>query len=221
MNIAYLTRQLEIIPQEALRKSITVIGAGATGSFVVLSLAKMGFEKITVYDADEVSEENMNCQFFPIAAIGKNKALALKDLVKDFTGVEIEAIPSHWTPNDVIMSQIVINGADSMKVREDLVNFLEYTNVFYIDPRIASEYILIYSLHMLDGTAVENHKKTLHADNEGLQERCTAKAIMYTVNLVAGLTCKMVKDYVIQVEKPLMTVQFSVRDNQCLLFNKE
>ena len=220
MDIKYLTRQLELLHPSKLDKGITIIGAGATGSFITLSLAKMGFTQIEVYDNDEVSEENMNCQFYRLSDIGKKKVLALKELVKDFTGVEITAIPHHWKQHR-IYNEIVINGADSMQVRAELVEYIEFTNKLYIDPRIASEYCLIYSLHMMDTTAITNHKKTLYTDESAVQERCTAKALMYTPLLVAGLVCKMVKDYVIQVEKPLMTVQYSIRDNQALLFTKE
>ena len=220
MDIKYLTRQLELLHPDKLNKGVTIIGAGATGSFIALSLAKMGFSSIEVYDNDEVSEENMNCQFYRLSDIGKKKVLALQELVKDFTGVEIKAIPYHWKGHR-IDSEIVINGADSMQVRRELVEFLEFTNKLYIDPRIASEYCLIYSLHMMDSSAIHNHNKTLYSDTDAVQERCTAKALMYTPLLVAGLVCKMVKDYVIQIEKPLMTVQYSIKDNQALLFVKE
>lgn len=220
MKSEFLTRQIELLPVDKLNRRIEVIGCGATGSFVVLALAKMGFENIRVWDADVVSEENMNCQFFPTASLGINKAAALATLVEQFTGVKIEYMPKHWE-GEKLTADIVINGADSMAVRKQLVEHLEWTNTYYIDPRIGSETILAYALHMMNDSDVQAHKLSLFDDKDGVQERCTAKAIMYTVLLVSGLVCKMVKDYVCQVEKPLKTVQYQVRDNQCLLFNKE
>ena len=50
----YLVRQLDILPPEQTITPITIIGAGAIGSFVALSLAKMGFDDITVYDFDKI-----------------------------------------------------------------------------------------------------------------------------------------------------------------------
>jgi tRNA A37 threonylcarbamoyladenosine dehydratase len=36
-----LTRQADIIPEHILKKQITIVGAGAVGSFTTLALAKI------------------------------------------------------------------------------------------------------------------------------------------------------------------------------------
>ena len=93
----HLTRQLSLIPTEVLDKRITIVGCGAIGSFLALSLAKMGATNLCLYDFDEVSIVNMSNQFFRYSDIGKNKALALRELIKDFTDVEVDAVPEAFT----------------------------------------------------------------------------------------------------------------------------
>lgn len=86
---AALTRQLDFIPMSSLGAQVNIVGAGAIGSWVALSLAKMGFVDITVWDDDEVSIENMNCQFYPMNMIGRPKVEALAEMVELFTGTKI------------------------------------------------------------------------------------------------------------------------------------
>ena len=84
---AHLTRQLDVIPVEILDEPINIIGAGAVGSFTALTLAKMGFAQIAVWDDDVVSEENLNAQFFilfPIFHSGLNAFKGFYILINRF-----------------------------------------------------------------------------------------------------------------------------------------
>lgn len=195
-NIDHLTRQLEIIPLEKLGQPITVIGAGAIGSFAVLSLVKMGFENITVYDFDNVSVENMNCQWFRFSDIDKPKVEALRELIKDFTRAEIEIRNEKFEGQD--LSGIVISAVDSMAVRKTIwKRILDCPNVSYlIDPRMASEYALAYVMNPHSEKDRATYEKVLYTDEAAVQERCTAKATMYTATMIAGYVAKAVKDLV-------------------------
>lgn len=206
-NLDHLTRQLEIIPVSALGQKITVIGAGAIGSFAILSLVKMGFEQITVYDFDDVSVENMNCQWFRFSDVGKKKVDALKSLIHDFTGTEIKVIAERYegvkpralggTPAGWLEG-IVISSVDSMAARRLIwENILRCPGVTYlIDPRMASEYALAYVMDPHSEADRATYEKVLYSDEAAIQERCTAKATMYTATMIAGYVAKQVKDIV-------------------------
>lgn len=196
MNTDHLTRQLEIIPLETLGQEITVIGAGAIGSFTVLSLVKMGFGNITVYDFDDVSIENMNCQFYRTKDVGKKKVDALKDLIFDFTEAKITVVADRYESQE--LRGIVISAVDSMEVRKNIwQNILKsYTVKWLIDPRMASEYALNYVMNPRDEKDRVTYEKVLYTDAEAVQERCTAKATMYTATMIAGYVAKAVKDIV-------------------------
>lgn len=199
-NKEHLIRQWEILPPEKMTAPITVIGAGAIGSFVVLALAKMGFEDITVWDFDTVSLENMNCQWYRFEDIGKPKVVALKKIIEDFTKTSIKECPFAWTPEVLFGLQggIVIAAVDSMKVRKQIWEAAkESSNVHWIiDPRMASEYALCYVMDPTDLDDVRSYEKTLYSDENAVQERCTAKATMYTATMIAGYVAKAVKDIV-------------------------
>ena len=75
-------RQLDVLDVPRLaRTPITVIGAGAVGSFTVLALAKCGAEKITVWDDDSIESHNLPNQWYRLADLGRPKVQALKALI--------------------------------------------------------------------------------------------------------------------------------------------
>lgn len=213
INQNFLTRQSDIIPSNVLHRKITVIGAGAIGSFTVLSLAKMGFHNITVYDFDEVDDVNMSCQFYRYTDIGKPKVEALRDLVKDFTGAEIDIVNKAYEGGK--FNGIVISAVDSMAVRK-LIWDNHKNNVgttYVVDPRMASEYAMLYTMSPNSDKDINSYEKTLFDDSEGLTERCTARSTMYTVNMIAGQTAKAVKDIVTGFESVPRIVDWNIKTN--------
>lgn len=208
----HLTRQLDIIPLDTLGEKITVIGAGAIGSWVVLALAKMGFSDITVYDDDTISIENMNCQFYPVTNIGMNKAEALAAMVELFTGNKIVAKPERYEGG--MFKGIVIAAVDSMKVRKNIWdNHKEsYFTKYIIDPRMGAEDALLYVMNPTDERDVASYEKTLYSDADAVQERCTAKSTIYTANMLSGLVAKAVKDIVTRNKYPRVA-QWSIKDH--------
>lgn len=219
VNNEHLTRQAEIIPAEVLNKHITVIGAGAIGGWTVLSLAKMGFNSIKVYDPDVISIENMNCQFYPYKAIGESKVVTLYKLVKSFANIRIEAVSALYGEGSQLGSGIVIAAVDSMAVRKEIwkMHLGNEATEYIIDPRMGAETALMYVMNPNSEKDVESYEKTLYSDENAVQERCTAKATIYTANLLSGLVCKAVKDIV--VNKPYTRVsQWDIGNNSVVLW---
>lgn len=209
----HLTRQADLIPEQALGEQITIIGAGAVGSWVTLALAKMGFENLTVYDHDTISIENMNCQFYPIGDIGKPKASTLAQMVHCFTKVEIQA---HCKPYEKgRFPGIVISAVDSMAVRRLI--WEEHQGKSFgtravIDPRMGAENALLYVMNPMSDADALSYGKSLYADSDAVQERCTAKATIYTANMLSGLVCKAVKDLVTRPDY-LRIAQWNIADD--------
>jgi molybdopterin/thiamine biosynthesis adenylyltransferase len=211
---AHLTRQLEIIPLDVLGNKITIVGAGAIGSFVTLSLAKMGFCDITVFDDDNIDIENMNCQFFRFSDIGKPKVEALKELVKDFTGVEIVAKNEQYTGG--MFQGIVISAVDSMEARRlvwENHKEVAIATKLVIDPRMGAETALCYAMSPMDPKDVTSYEKTLYSDENAVHERCTAKSTMYTVLALSSHVCKVVKDYLCADKRYTRVCEWSIKEN--------
>lgn len=216
----HLTRQLDLIPTSVLGEKITIIGAGAIGSFTALTLAKMGFVDISVWDFDEVSIENMNSQFYRRQDIGKPKVEALYGLICDFTETEIDCRKERYQ-GGMPLPGIVISAVDSMQARRLIwdthKNRAPHTKRV-IDPRMGAEVALMYVMDPNSKVDQATYEKTLYTDQEGLQERCTAKAVMYTATMLSGLVAKAVKDILVK-EPYTRTAQWSIKDCQLLAWN--
>lgn len=214
----HLTRQLDLIPIDVLGERITIIGAGAIGSWTTLALAKMGFEDLTVFDFDKVDTVNLNSQFFPRAAVGRPKVEVLAELTREFTGVSINACNSKYEQGQ--FPGIVISAVDSMAVRslvwENHVNRAPLTRAI-IDPRMGAEQALLYVVKPMDEKDQASYTKSLYSDESAVQERCTAKATIYTANLLSGLVCKAVKDLLTRPDY-LRTAQWDIAGNELFAF---
>lgn len=222
INHDHLTRQLDLIPVSCLGTPITIIGAGAIGSFTTLSLAKMGFGNITVYDHDTIEIENMNSQFYRRSDVNCSKVSALYCLVDDFTGIKITAKPEKYESG--IFPGIVISAVDNMAVRKNIwqnhVNRSPMTKIF-LDPRMGAETALIFAMNPMNSKDQKSYQNSLYTDEAALQERCTAKATIYTACMLSGLVAQVAKDYAMDHPNPLRSAQWSMKDYQFTAFRKD
>jgi molybdopterin/thiamine biosynthesis adenylyltransferase len=227
MNNDYILRHRDLVTDDQLSTPITVVGAGAIGSFVVLALAKMGFNRITVYDFDTVSEENIGSQFYSMDSVKCKKVNALVKLVGEFSPVSIDArdvklaadtFEDRMKIKQQLATSIVISAVDRMDVRRMIY---QNTNaVKLIDPRMAAEYATLQVVDMLNTASRASYEKSLFTDGEAVQERCTAKTTMYTVLLIAGQVVKAVldvtakRDYIKSMNWDIAGNRLAAFDNQ-------
>lgn len=226
-----LTRQFDLIPLETLGEKITIIGAGAIGSLVSWSLAKMGFLNQTVFDFDKIEEENMNCQLYGVSYIGMSKVEALRDIIKrDICGDEKESylMSSFETVEDrytggTTFPGIVVSAVDSMEVRKLIWDTHKKSPVgtkFIIDPRMSIENALQYTMDPTNPKDIKDYEVTLYSDDQAVQDPCTNKATIYTSLLLAGHVVKTIKD--IALGKPYArTMMWSIEKNDYVVYNQE
>lgn len=180
-------RQLDIADPEQLKTPVTVVGAGGIGSEVVKILAKVGFSNIEVYDDDSVEDYNLPNQFYRTQDVGKPKVLALKEIIKDFTDLDIEAHETKFIsqrPNDILIVTV-----DSMDTRIAIYKQVRYQpNLKYlIDGRMGGEIFCVYTVDMSNPMEKEHYEKSLYPSSEAEEAPCTAKAILYNVGTVASM----------------------------------
>lgn len=104
-------------PENLASVNIDVIGAGATGSEIVLQLAKLGLTKIRVFDHDTVEAHNIANQLYGVEDIGKLKTEALKEIIQRVTGAEINIVSDKAFPT-TRLDGIVFLLTDDMESRE-------------------------------------------------------------------------------------------------------
>lgn len=215
----HISRQIDLVPPSILETPVTVIGAGAIGSWVVLCLAKMGFLNIAVFDHDEVDIVNMSSQFFGLKDIGTPKVLALRDRVKEMTGTTITAIGERYV--DMKLKGVVVMAVDSMEVREKIfkANQLNLGCKWIVDARMGSETALIFTFNPNSETDIEFYQNSLYSDKDAIQERCTAKSTTYCAVVQSGLVVKTIRD-VLTHKKYMRNMTFSLKESDFLAFTE-
>lgn len=187
-------RQMDLVTVEALETPVTVIGAGGIGSPTVLALAKMGCSRLIVYDDDRIEPHNLPNQVYRLDQLGMAKVEALAQVVKDFTGVDLEVHCQRVEGQR--LSGIVVSGVDSMASRSTIWHgSIRYNPAvqLYVDARMGAEVCRIYSIRPVDPDDVRYYERTLYSDDHAEEAPCTARAIIYNVLAAASLIANQVK----------------------------
>jgi len=197
---ARFLRQIDILKPDVTKDPIFIIGAGSTGSFTALSLAKMGFSDIRIFDEDCIEEHNFPNQLFQMKNKGINKALAIKDIISDFTGEKITANPIFYKKQE--LKGIVISALDTMEGRKQIYkNAVKGGKVkLLIDPRTGPELFRLLTVNFELEIERKKYEKTLHSDAEADEAPCTGRSIIYSVLMVSAYICRQIKLFTMNQE---------------------
>ena len=208
-------RQLDVFSPNKFKEEVHIIGAGALGGWIAEILAKMGVEKMNVYDYDRVEDHNLPNQIYGCRDVGKLKLDALKErLARDCRCTVIPHICAVGDPNsdegrefleknpDVEMitpklSGIVFLCPDKMWVRkfvwDNCIKFQMDVKLM-VEGRMGAENGAIHTVNPLRPTEINGFEKTLYSDSQAEQSACTNRAIATTVIAMAALAShKLVK----------------------------
>lgn len=164
LNVA---RHYELFDPYKFNTPVTVIGAGATGSWLVMMLAKLGITDITVYDFDKVEEHNVPNQLFGLGEIGYPKVEALFKQVADTTGTQI-AIKGEAFQRQRL-GGIVFIMVDSMRTRKAIwETSIKYQTAVkhMIEPRMGMDIGRIYNVDPMNPSHIKRYEATLYSDEE-------------------------------------------------------
>ena len=193
MTVDYL-RQLDIFNPIKQKYRIVVLGAGSLGSFITLNIAKLGFNNIEVWDYDRVDDINIPNQFYRLKDIGKFKVDALKEIVKEFTDVDIKIKNEELTQKTKLyldLNNIYILTFDTLKARRLVFEILKDVSCKVIDVRAGGEE---FNIQVINTMRYDNIKKWDDSFNITPTDLpCSAKSIIYTNLIIAGEVCNLVK----------------------------
>ena len=189
-------RQSGFLSTDRLNTKLNIIGAGAIGSFTALTLAKMGFTDISVYDPDTVELHNLPNQFYRESDIGKPKVIALKEIIQAFTGTEIKLHQEMYKAQSI--AGITISGVDSMDARIEIWRKIKFNLrvPLYIDARMGGEVMMLIAVNPCDINDIKRYEASLYPSKEAMKLRCTQQAIIYTLLHISGYIANTVKRYV-------------------------
>ena len=100
-------RNKDLIPLESLN-TITVVGLGGIGSFLVQGLAMMGWHKVIGYDGD-TEDHNLSTTCYPLEQTGNAKADAAQGLFQQYSEDWQEFLPNgNFSPDSVTESKMIV-----------------------------------------------------------------------------------------------------------------
>lgn len=188
------TRQNRIFNPSKCDLNITIVGVGSTGSFLAFTLAKMGIKNIKVIDYDIVEAHNIPNQYYRLSDLGKPKVEALKEIVRDFSGVELIAENIKVTEDydfDIDLNSLVIFCVDNIEARKLIFDKIRGFPIKLIDTRFGGEG---FSVHIAELDKEEDCEKFEKSLNVPIKETgCGEKSIIYTINGLASEVCAIVK----------------------------
>jgi molybdopterin/thiamine biosynthesis adenylyltransferase len=113
--IVYCRPRMEVTGSDA---RVCVVGAGALGNFVGLSLAFAGVRRITVIDPDVVDVTNLNRQVLLADGIGRSKAEVLCERLRTLFGMQAEAQVAYFRRNSPLSGyDAVFDCVDNFETR--------------------------------------------------------------------------------------------------------
>ena len=185
-------RQEGIFNPKKIKKSIAVIGSGSVGSFTALALAKMGANVKNIYDDDSIESHNIPNQFFRITDVGKKKTTALKELLKDFADIKVNA-NGRVDLSTIFDDDIVVSSVDSMLARKTIWEQVKKSKPeFYIDTRMGGKVFSIFVIDLEDKSKCVAYEKTLIDDKKTEAIPCTEKTIIFNVLGLSSFVCNQV-----------------------------
>ena len=183
-------------PEEFKGVSISIIGAGATGSHVALNLAQMGIGykgngTIKVFDFDVIESHNLQNQAFWPEHVGQQKVTALASMLDKRFGVEIEAHDIEVVDHKEVQCNYAFLLTDTMSSRKDIVeNAFKYAfnTDLIIETRMGLEDGRVYAFNPNDATELQAWKDTLYSDDEAETSLCgTSASIVNTTQFITAI----------------------------------
>lgn len=165
---------------------VLVGGAGGTGSWAILLLARMGIGTIGVYDNDSIDNTNMAGQFYKESQIGEYKVKALYDNIKEFTTTPLYLYQELYTENSR-RSNICFACFDNMKARKIMFEKWKQgeDRELFVDIRLDFEQVDIFLVTKV--TEAQYQKEHLFDDTKVPDLPCTMKQTTHVACLAASL----------------------------------
>lgn len=189
-------RHIELFDPHFFNTPVTVIGAGATGSWLVLSLARLGITDITVWDFDVVESHNIPNQAFNLKSfdgdghVGVPKVKALWDMVFLATGTQINIKNEKYTNQR--LTGIVFLMVDSMSERkriwEESIKMKPSVKLL-IEPRMGLDVGRVYNVVPTDLNHIREYEKTYYSDDDAEVSACGASVSVISSSLGVASWC--------------------------------
>ena len=207
---------------------IHIVGAGATGSRVFMSLIELGLSNISVYDYDKVEAHNLANQAYMHEHIGVPKVQALKSLASMKLGVAEDQLPMQFINERIDQrkfSGFLFLLTDTMTSRRQIVDAQDKgpnSELFQVfETRMASTHGNVYHFSPTNSVQLQRWYDSLISDDEGEMSPCgTSISVGPTASLIANLAVWEFMNFLLddgcataQLDVFFKPMMFSTKDN--------
>jgi sulfur carrier protein ThiS adenylyltransferase len=174
------------VPRDVLAPlEVTVIGVGAIGRQVALQLAALGVRKLKLVDFDLVEITNVTTQGYLAQDIGLSKVAATARAVRQIDPeIQLSLIEDRFRPH-LTVGNAVFCCVDSITARSAVWRSVGNRCDCWIDGRMLGEVMRI--LTASDDASRIHYSTTLFQQAEAQTGACTARGVIYTASIAAGL----------------------------------
>jgi hypothetical protein len=162
-------------------QGVTVVGAGGIGAITTLTLVKMGFKDIVVFDAESVEEENVATQFHPIVALNLPKVHSVRQQATDHDwNVNLEAYQEDVEITTDVTNFFIVSTVDSISSRQVVWEAVKGSRwQYFIDAGMGAQQLNLYTVSHKDIGWYEARLSAL-SDDDIEELPCTEKATFFT-----------------------------------------
>lgn len=179
-------------PQKLLHSHVLVLGVGAIGRQVALQLAAMGVGSVELCDMDTVEQVNLGAQGYRPNQIGQAKVEATAaDMFDINPQIDTYAFDQKFDKDFKIADYTaVFVCVDCMDARKDAYDLCVEHGVPLIDTRMSGLTAQAYYVSY-DKVEQDKYGTTLFSNEEAYPEPCTARSVLFTSNIIAGLAVSL------------------------------
>ena len=187
-------------PEDASDLTLNIIGVGATGSWIGLLAARMGWHNFRVWDLDIVESHNLPNQIYSTVHIGQKKVDAFEQVLKEFNPqVQVEKHDCFYESehHSELLNDIVIIAVDSLSARKDIATALidNYMVDKAIETRMGFTHAEVNVLDPANKTHLQSFIDMLKSDDEVTESACNERIITTLTNIVASFVVHRISDF--------------------------
>lgn len=206
MRVSYLRHEGWFSPAHVSEVSLNIIGVGATGSWIGLIAAKMGFQDFTVWDADRVEEHNLPNQIYDLEDVGNYKVEAFEKVLRRFNpNIRVTKYPIFFEPQheNQLKGPLVLT-VDTMKARKEVCEAFSFNpDVDHVwETKLGFNHGELNIINNMNKDSIDNFKATLRDDTEVPEGPCNLRICTTLVTLIASATVhEICKKYVASAKR--------------------
>ena len=187
---------------------LNIIGVGATGSYIGLIAAKMGFHKFQVWDGDIVETHNLPNQIYDVCHVGEPKVNAFEEVLRRFNPrIEVMKHNKFFTSAEhkTSLEGPLILTVDTMSARKDIYDAfkLNWRVKKVYETRLGFDYGELNIINNLNTNELDGWMSTLRNDNEIPDGPCNLRLCTTLVTLTASYTVHCLCNDLSKDPKPL------------------